>query len=359
MTSRPAAAAEQTTRAVPNYVGGESVKTATRVPNVNPVDGRVEAEVCHADRALVDRAVEAARAALQGSWGNASLAARRQYLYRIADAIEARFDDFLAAEIADTGKPAHQARALDIPRSAANFRMFADLIGQVGLDCYEQDTEDHLGALNYAVRRPVGVVAVICPWNLPLLLMTWKVAPALACGNTVIAKPSEETPSSAALLAEVMQAVGVPPGVFNVVNGFGPGSAGEWLTTHEGIDAITFTGESATGARIMRAAADGVKAVSFELGGKNAAVVFADADFDAAVAGIVLLLLYYIAAPPFAGYTYAMPTEGSYLVVNKILIEAAALLLLIAFPTRSLFGVDRLFAWNRSARPANLEQAHA
>jgi aminomuconate-semialdehyde/2-hydroxymuconate-6-semialdehyde dehydrogenase len=176
--------------------------------------------------------------------------------------------------------------ALDIPRSAANFRMFADLIGQVGLDCYEQDTEYHLGALNYAVRRPVGVVAVICPWNLPLLLMTWKVAPALACGNTIIAKPSEETPSSAALLAEVMQAAGVPPGVFNVVNGFGPDSAGEWLTTHEGIDAITFTGESATGARIMRAAADGVKAVSFELGGKNAAVVFADADFDAAAAGI-------------------------------------------------------------------------
>jgi aminomuconate-semialdehyde/2-hydroxymuconate-6-semialdehyde dehydrogenase len=286
MTSRPAAAAEQTTRAVPNYVGGEPVKTATRVPNVNPVDGSVEAEVCHADRALVDRAVDAAQAALLGPWGKASLAERRQYLYRIADAIEARFDDFLAAEIGDTGKPAQQARALDIPRSAANFRMFADLIGQVGLDCYEQDTEDQLGALNYAVRRPVGVVAVVCPWNLPLLLMTWKVAPALACGNTVIAKPSEETPSTAALLAEVMQAIGVPPGVFNVVNGFGPGSTGEWLTTHEGIDAITFTGESGTGARIMRAAADGVKGLSFELGGKNAAVVFADADFDAAVAGI-------------------------------------------------------------------------
>jgi aminomuconate-semialdehyde/2-hydroxymuconate-6-semialdehyde dehydrogenase len=116
--------------------------------------------------------------------------------------------------------------------------------------------------------------------------MTWKVAPALACGNTVVVKPSEETPSTAALLAEVMQAAGVPPGVFNVVNGFGPGATGEWLTTHEGIDAITFTGESRTGATIMRAAADGVKSISFELGGKNAAVVFADADFDAAVAGI-------------------------------------------------------------------------
>ncbi len=137
------------------------------------------------------------------------------------------------------------------------------------------------------MRKPVGVVAVIVPWNLPLLLLTWKVAPALACGNAVVVKPSEETPASATLLAEVMAAVGVPDGVFNLVHGFGPGSAGEFLTTHPGVDAITFTGESATGSAIMRAAADGVKAVSFELGGKNAGLVFADADLDAAVAGSV------------------------------------------------------------------------
>jgi aminomuconate-semialdehyde/2-hydroxymuconate-6-semialdehyde dehydrogenase len=142
-------------------------------------------------------------------------------------------------------------------------------------------------ALNYAVRKPVGVVAVIVPWNLPLLLLTWKVAPALACGNAVVVKPSEETPASATLLAEVMAAAGVPDGVFNLVHGFGPGSAGEHLTRHPGVDAITFTGESATGSAIMRAAADGVKAVSFELGGKNAGLVFADADLDAAVAGSV------------------------------------------------------------------------
>jgi aminomuconate-semialdehyde/2-hydroxymuconate-6-semialdehyde dehydrogenase len=128
-------------------------------------------------------------------------------------------------------------------------------------------------------------VAVIAPWNLPFLLLTWKVAPALACGNTVIAKPSEETPSSAALLAEVMQEAGVPPGVFNLVHGFGPDSAGAALAAHPDVDAIAFTGESATGAAIMRSAADSVKALSFELGGKNAAIVFADADFEAALAG--------------------------------------------------------------------------
>ena len=146
-------------------------------------------------------------------------------------------------------------------------------------------TADGRGALNYTVHKPVGVVAVIAPWNLPFLLLTWKVAPALACGNTVVAKPSEETPSSAALLAEVMQEVGVPPGVFNLVHGFGPGSAGEALVRHPDVDAIAFTGESATGTAIMKSAADSVKALSFELGGKNAALVFADADFDAALAG--------------------------------------------------------------------------
>jgi aminomuconate-semialdehyde/2-hydroxymuconate-6-semialdehyde dehydrogenase len=126
---------------------------------------------------------------------------------------------------------------------------------------------------------------VIVPWNLPFLLLTWKVAPALACGNVVVVKPSEETPSSAALLAEVMQEVGVPPGVFNLVHGFGPGSAGEALVSHPDVGAIAFTGESATGAAIMKCAADSVKALSFELGGKNASLVFADADFEAALAG--------------------------------------------------------------------------
>ncbi|MBI3707872.1 MAG: 2-hydroxymuconic semialdehyde dehydrogenase, partial [Proteobacteria bacterium] len=146
-------------------------------------------------------------------------------------------------------------------------------------------TPDGAGALNYAIRVPRGVIAVICPWNLPLLLMTWKVAPALACGNTVVVKPSEETPTTATMLAEVMNEAGVPSGVYNVVHGFGPNSAGEFLTRHPGVDGITFTGETRTGTAIMKAAAEGVRPVSFELGGKNASVVFADCDFDAAIEG--------------------------------------------------------------------------
>ena len=183
--------------------------------------------------------------------------------------------------------PIAQARTLDIPRGAANFRAFAEIVATAPTESFTTVTPAGGRALNYALRKPVGVVAIIVPWNLPLLLLTWKVAPALACGNAVVVKPSEETPASATLLAEVMAAAGVPDGVFNLVHGFGPDSAGEFLTRHPGVDAITFTGESATGSAIMRAAADGVKAVSFELGGKNAGLVFADADLDAAVAGSV------------------------------------------------------------------------
>ena len=154
-------------------------------------------------------------------------------------------------------------------------------------DLFATETADGAGAINYTVQKPLGVVAVISPWNLPLLLLTWKLGPALAAGNCIVAKPSEETPGSATLLAEVMHDAGVPPGVFNLVHGFGAGSAGEFLTSHEDVDAITFTGESATGSAIMRAAAASVKALSFELGGKNPAIIFSDADFDKALDGTV------------------------------------------------------------------------
>jgi aminomuconate-semialdehyde/2-hydroxymuconate-6-semialdehyde dehydrogenase len=206
-------------------------------------------------------------------------------LRRVAEGITRRFDQFLAAEIADTGKPASLARHIDIPRGAANFSAFADLAVNVGSEAFEMPTQDGAGALNYALRVPRGVIAVICPWNLPLLLMTWKVGPALAFGNAVVVKPSEETPSTATLLGEVMNEAGVPKGVYNVVHGFGPDSAGELLTRHAGVDGITFTGETRTGTAIMKAAADGVRPVSFELGGKNAAVVFADCDFAKAIEG--------------------------------------------------------------------------
>ncbi|MNU64205.1 2-hydroxymuconic semialdehyde dehydrogenase [compost metagenome] len=269
-----------------NFIGGEFVATTKTFDNRAPVDNRVIGKVHEAGRGEVDAAVRAARAALNGEWGRMSVARRVELLHAVADEINRRFDDFLAAEMADTGKPHALASHVDIPRGAANFKVFADIVKNVPTESFEMATPDGGQALNYAVRSPLGVIGVVCPWNLPLLLMTWKVGPALACGNTVVVKPSEETPATATLLGEVMNAVGIPPGVYNVVHGFGPDSAGEFLTTHPGVDGITFTGETRTGEAIMGAAAKGVRPVSFELGGKNAGIVFADADFDKAVAGI-------------------------------------------------------------------------
>jgi len=265
------------------YVAGESGKF---FPNHSPVDGRIVSLVSEAGKAEVDAAVKAARSALRGPWSKMTLPQRAEMLYAVADEINRRFEDFLEAEVADTGKPHSLARRLDIPRGAANFKVFADVVKNVPTEFFEMATPDGKGALNYSIRVPKGVIAVISPWNLPLLLMTWKVGPALACGNTVVVKPSEETPSTATLLGEVMAKVGVPAGVYNVIHGFGPNSAGEFLTQHPGIDAVTFTGETGTGAAIMRTVADRVRPVSFELGGKNAGVVFADCEFEAAVEGI-------------------------------------------------------------------------
>jgi aminomuconate-semialdehyde/2-hydroxymuconate-6-semialdehyde dehydrogenase len=269
-----------------NYINGRFAKGVREFADINPADGSVIARVTEAGQTIVDEAVAAARRALEGEWGRLTVPARAALLYKIACGIEARFDEFLQAEIADTGKPVSLASRIDVPRGAANFRTFADIIKTVGGESFRTETQDGVTALNYTQRKPLGVVGVITPWNLPLLLLTWKVAPALACGNCIIAKPSEETPATATLLAEVMESSGVPAGVFNVVHGFGPDSAGEFLTTHPDVDAVTFTGESRTGATIMRAAAASVKPVSFELGGKNAAIVFADCDFDDTIKGL-------------------------------------------------------------------------
>ncbi len=269
-----------------NFVNGSFMDGAAVFDKTSPVDGRLVAVVHEADAAVVDAAVRSGRAALDGPWGRSTWPERAALLRRIADRIDERFDDLLAAEVADTGKPVALARDLDVARAAGNFRSFADTVAAAGMDAFLTELPDGRRALNYAVRRPLGVVAVVVPWNLPLLLLTWKVAPALACGNVVVVKPSEETPSSATVLAEIMADAGVPDGVFNVVHGFGPRSAGELLTQHPGVDAVTFTGESRTGAAIMRAVAPRVRPVSFELGGKNAAVVFADADVERAVDGL-------------------------------------------------------------------------
>ncbi|MDO8778290.1 MAG: 2-hydroxymuconic semialdehyde dehydrogenase [Burkholderiaceae bacterium] len=271
-----------------NFINGEyrEGRGGRTFDDINPADGALIDKVSEATRQDVDDAVRAAREALTGPWGSLKLAQRCDVLYALAAEIDRRAEDFIAAEVADTGKPRSLASHLDIPRGAANFRVFADVVRNVPTETFTSHAPDGKPALNYASRRPKGVVAVVCPWNLPLLLMTWKVGPALACGNTVVVKPSEETPATAALLGEVMNSVGIPKGVYNVVHGFGPDSAGEFLTTHPGIDAVTFTGETRTGSAIMKAAAAGIKPVSMELGGKNAAVVFADADLDVTIAGL-------------------------------------------------------------------------
>lgn len=268
-----------------NFIDGAYLPSGNRgsIEDIDPATGEVYALVDEASGDDVDDAVKAARRALKGPWGKMSPNDRAALLNRIASEIEARFDEFLAAEIKDTGKPTTLASHLDIPRGAANFRAFANVLTSHGTEFFAMKTPDGGDAINYTLRAPKGVVAVVCPWNLPLLLMTWKVAPALACGNTVVVKPSEETPATAALLGEVMNKAGVPAGVYNVVHGRGPGSTGAALTAHPGVDAITFTGETQTGSAIMKAAADGVRPVSFELGGKNAGIVFADCNLEKAV----------------------------------------------------------------------------
>jgi len=272
-------------KSLKNFIGGEFVATESHFDKRSPVDNALIATVHEAGKAEVDAAVKAARAALQGPWGRMPAEQRLALLFKVAEEIDRRFEEFVEAETADTGMPAHFSRHVAIPRGAANFRVFAEVVKNVATECFPMDTPDGAGALNYAIRRPVGVVGVICPWNAPFLLMTWKVAPALACGNVVIVKPSEETPATATLLGEVMKAAGIPDGVYNVVHGFGPGSAGAFLTTHPGVDAITFTGETRTGAAIMKAAAEGARPVSLEMGGKNPAIVFADCDMDKAIEG--------------------------------------------------------------------------
>ncbi|MCE1240078.1 MAG: 2-hydroxymuconic semialdehyde dehydrogenase [Azonexaceae bacterium] len=275
-------------RHILHFIDGEftAAADASHFTKYSPVDGRPLAKIAEAGRADVAAAVAAARGAMRGEWGKLSIERRVDLLYGVADEISRRFDDFVAAEMADTGQPAHVIEQVFIPRGAANFKIFADVVKNVAAESFRMATPDGRGALNYAIRNPKGVIGVISPWNAPFLLMTWKVGPALACGNAVVVKPSEETPLTATLLGEVMNTVGIPKGVYNVVNGFGPNAAGEFLTRHPGVDAITFTGETRTGTAIMKAAAEGMRDVSFELGGKNAGIVFADCHFDAAVDGI-------------------------------------------------------------------------
>ncbi len=273
-------------RQIRHFIGGEPSDSADggTFESVSPIDNQPIAVVARGSTADASRAVEAARAAFP-AWSATSPAERKRILLRVADGIDARLDELAEWETRDMGKPIRDARIKDVPRAAYNFRFFAELAEQVGTRAYDKPWE---GVLAYEVRRPLGVVAAISPWNFPLMLLSWKAAPALAFGCTVVAKPAEQSPVTASILAQICADAGLPDGVFNVVNGFGPGEAGEGLTTHPDVAAVTFTGESATGQAIMAAAAPTLKKLSFELGGKSANIVCADADLDAAVAGAVL-----------------------------------------------------------------------
>lgn len=234
-----------------------------------PANGRLLGHVAAGGPADVEAAVQSARRAFPG-WSALRTSERARWLERLADALESRLDTFARAESRDAGKPIRLARNIDIPRAVANLRFFAHAATQFA-------SESHHGeaGLNYTLRLPLGVVAAISPWNLPLYLLTWKVAPALAAGNTVVAKPSEVTPWTATLLAELAAEVGLPAGVLNIVHGTGPG-AGEPLVAHPDVAAVTFTGSTGVGRRIAGLCAEQLRKVSLELGGKNATIVFAD-----------------------------------------------------------------------------------
>ena len=268
-----------------SYINGHFVNSDIHFDNINPVNGQAISHISEATPAMIENAVASARTAQASSWGKMSVNERCALLHKVADRMAEREEEFIAAEIADTGKSLFQVKTIDIPRGTANFRFFADLAKFNSGETFMTDTPTGDKALNYSINKPLGVVGVISPWNLPLLLATWKIAPAMACGNSVILKPSEETSSTAFLLAQVMDEVGIPKGAFNLILGRGR-AVGDALTSAKGIDAITFTGASSTGKQIMKSVADSVKPISFELGGKNSAIVFADADLDKAIKGV-------------------------------------------------------------------------
>jgi len=262
-----------------HYIGGKhlpSVDGAT-FEVAEPVTNRVYTQVAAGGPEDIDRAVESAAAAFEiGPWPGMAARARARVLNRIADAIEARGEQIAAMETFDTGLPVTQARG-QAARAAENFRFFADMAVTLHEDAFHSPAQ-----MGYVLRKPVGVAGLITPWNTPFMLESWKIAPALASGCTVVLKPAEWTPLSASLLPEIMAEAGVPDGVFNIVHGIGE-VAGAALVVHPGAPLISFTGETTTGQTIMRAAATSLKGLSMELGGKSPCVIFADADLDRAV----------------------------------------------------------------------------
>jgi aldehyde dehydrogenase (NAD+) len=270
-------------------IGGEwrTAGSGATIDVINPATEDVIATVASADRADVDAAVAAARAALDGPWGNLSARERGRLLWKLGERLMERADEVARLETLHNGKPIFESRQIEIPGAAECFQYYAGWADKI-----QGETIPVKGNhLTYTLREPVGVIAAIVPWNFPLLLASWKVAPALACGNTVVLKPASQTPLTALALGEIAIEVGFPPGVLNVITG--PGAkVGQMLVEHPGVDKIAFTGDTSTGRQIMRDAAGTLKKITLELGGKSPNIVFADADLEAAVRGATMGIFY-------------------------------------------------------------------
>jgi aldehyde dehydrogenase (NAD+) len=261
--------------------GGKTIEV------VNPATEEVIAEVASAERSDIDAAVAAARAAFDGPWGKLSARERGRLVWKIGEKLLEQADEIARLETLHNGKPIFESRHIEVPAAAECFQYFAGWADKI----HGETVPVKGNYLTYTLREPIGVVAAIVPWNFPLLLTAWKVAPALACGNTVIIKPASQTPLTALALAEIAAAVGVPPGVVNVITG--PGSSvGQMIVEHSGIDKIAFTGDTSTGKGIMKGSADTLKRITLELGGKSPNIVFPDADLDAAIRGATTGIFY-------------------------------------------------------------------
>ncbi|MEZ4859488.1 MAG: aldehyde dehydrogenase [Flavobacteriaceae bacterium] len=262
---------------IQNYINGAYCDPLENewLDNYNPSEGVVYGKIANSTTEDIEKAYQAAKDAFP-SWSNTPIEERSRILIKIADLIEQNLHKLAEAEARDNGKPLSLAKSVDIPRASANFRFFGNAITQFSSEAHESVG---LNTLNFTLRQPIGVVGCISPWNLPLYLFTWKVAPAIAAGNTVVAKPSEITPMTAYLLGEILTEAGLPKGVLNIVHGSGP-SAGQAIVEHPHIKAISFTGGTKTGEHLARTAAPMFKKLSLELGGKNPNIIFADCSYD-------------------------------------------------------------------------------
>lgn len=262
---------------IQNYINGQYIDPISKewIDNYNPSNGSVYSQIPNSGKEDVAKAYEAAKAAFP-SWSHTTLDKRNEILSRIAQLISEKLPELAAVESKDNGKPLKLATAIDIPRASSNFQFFANAITQFASEAHESVG---LGAMNFTLRQPIGVVGCISPWNLPLYLFTWKIAPAIAAGNCVVAKPSEVTPMTAYLLGEICTKAGLPPGVLNIVHGLGT-TTGQAIVEHPNIKAISFTGGTKTGAHIARVAAPMFKKLSLELGGKNPNIIFGDCNYE-------------------------------------------------------------------------------